>query len=64
MWKVIDTWNEKEVKIYEDFVSSHINGSFTQSIRWARFKSNWKYEAIIVTDNDGNVSDRHLFSLR
>lgn len=64
MWKVIDTWNEKEVKIYEDFVSSHINGSFTQSIRWARFKSNWKYEAIIVTDNDGNVRGSALILIK
>ena len=64
MWKIIDTWNEKEVKIYEDFVSGHINGSFTQSIRWAQFKSNWKYEAIIVTDNDGKIKGAALILIK
>ena len=64
MWKVIDTWNDKEVKIYENFVNSHINGSFTQSIRWAKFKSNWKYEAIIVTDNDGKIKGSALILIK
>lgn len=64
MWKVINTWNQNEVNIYEDFVSSHKNGSFTQSLSWAEFKANWKHEALIVMDDDGNIKGSALILIK
>lgn len=64
MWKIIETWNENEVKVYENFVSSHKNGWFTQSINWAKFKANWKHEAVIVMDDDKNIKGAALILIK
>lgn len=55
MWNIIDMNNENECKIYEDFVSTHENGTFTQSIYWSDVKTNWGHEAVIVRDSEGKV---------
>lgn len=64
MWKVIDIWNKNEAEAYEAFVRSHINGSFMQSISWAEFKANWKHEAVMVTDDKGNVKGAALILIK
>lgn len=64
MWKIVDTWNENEVKIYEKFVREHKNGWFTQSISWAEFKSNWHHEAILITGENNDIKGAALILIK
>ena len=64
MWKIIDTCNKSEVEIYENFVSKHKNGWFTQSISWAEFKSNWNYEALLITGENGEIKGSALILIK
>ena len=48
---LLDKNNENERQRYEDFVSHHTNGSFTQSLMWPDAKNGWDYEAIMIEEN-------------
>ncbi len=50
--------------IYENFVSNHKNGGFTQSLLWPNAKKQWKWEAFMCTDEDGNVKGAQLVLIR
>ena len=52
--ELLDFTNYDAVNEYENFVSSHM-GSFTQSVRWAGVKQNWRHEAIISRDGHGRI---------
>lgn len=64
MWNIINMDDENEYKLYEDFVSSHENGSFTQSLHWTDVKSNWGSEAVIVRDDEGKVRGAALILIK
>ena len=51
----LDIKDPKAVSEYENFVESHPKGHFAQSIRWARLKSEWKFEAVIARDKSGSI---------
>lgn len=40
---------------FETFVSNHKNGNFTQTIEWAKLKSNWGHEIVVSRDGNGNI---------
>ncbi len=40
---------------YEEFLQTHTNGHFMQSVKWAKVKSNWHNEIITVNDQQGNI---------
>lgn len=40
---------------YENFVSAHSKGHFMQSSHWAKVKDNWKWEGIIVRNEEGDI---------
>lgn len=40
---------------YEEFVSSHPKGHFTQSALWAGVKTAWRFEAIVSEDEAGQI---------
>lgn len=52
------------VKEYEEFVDKHINGSFMQSIKWTKVKSNWKSEAVIIRDSQGKITGTCLVLIK
>ena len=41
---------------YEEFVSHHPQGCFTQSVNWQKVKNNWGYEAVISRGADGQIA--------
>ena len=44
--------NEKE---YQEFLESHEKGHYAQSLEWAKVKSDWKNEIIIIRDEKGKI---------
>jgi hypothetical protein len=51
----LDLNNAKQVAEYEAFVQSCPKCNFSQSTMWAKVKTDWDFEAVIVRDNDGNI---------
>ena len=50
--KLVDDTNREK---YIEFLQKHPKGHFLQSPEWAKLKSEWKNEVIIVEDNNGNI---------
>ena len=44
--------DEKE---YQEFLESHEKGHYAQSLEWAKVKSDWKNEIIVVRDEKGQI---------
>ena len=44
--------DEKE---YQEFLESHEKGHYAQSLEWAKVKSDWKNEIIIIRDEKGKI---------
>ncbi len=40
---------------YEQFVSNHVRGEFTQSACWGEVKKGWEFEAVVSRDSEGNI---------
>lgn len=40
---------------YEQFVKTHPQGEFTQSIHWTKVKSNWEHEVVVSRDDTGAI---------
>ena len=40
---------------YEEFVSHHPRGEFTQSIHWQEVKNNWQFEAVVSRNPEGEI---------
>ncbi len=51
----LDLNNKQQVEEYEAFIQQCKKGNFAQSVLWSRLKSEWKFEAIIVRNNDGKI---------
>lgn len=49
---------------YEGFVHKHPNGSFMQSLQWARVKSNWMREVLLVRDQQGQLAGTALLLIQ
>ena len=49
---------------YEQFVSHHPYGSFSQSLAWRQVKENWGHEAVVVRDSDGNIQAAMLILVK
>jgi lipid II:glycine glycyltransferase (peptidoglycan interpeptide bridge formation enzyme) len=47
--------NEGNLEKYKEFLQSHKKGHFLQSPEWAKLKSEWKNEVVLVEDNNGNI---------
>lgn len=47
--------NDNTLAEYEAFNMSHPFGHFAQSKKWANLKDNWKWEAVIVRDENGAI---------
>ncbi len=45
----------EQYREYEDFVSHHPRGEFTQSVHWQEVKSNWQFEAVVSRDGEGKI---------
>lgn len=51
----LDLNNKAQVEEYESFIQKCEKGNFSQSVLWARLKSEWKFEAVIVRNGDGEI---------
>ena len=60
---LINKKDEVQLKRYEEFVSNHENGSFTQSLMWPNAKQGWEYEAVII-EEDGNIKGTALVLIK
>lgn len=56
--------NDENRNIYENFVSTHKNGGFTQSLLWPNAKKQWDWEAFMCMDEEGNVKGAQLVLIR
>ena len=50
----LDFTSQTAVREYEDFVEKN-GGSFMQSVRWCGVKRDWRHEAVISRDGQGNI---------
>ncbi|MDP4094402.1 MAG: peptidoglycan bridge formation glycyltransferase FemA/FemB family protein, partial [Bacillota bacterium] len=50
--KVAENVNQEK---YIEFLQAHSKGHFMQSPEWAKVKSNWKNEIIVIEDESGNI---------
>ncbi len=51
----LDLKNKTQVEEYECFIQNNKKGNFAQSVLWAKVKTDWKFEAVIVRDQNGNI---------
>ncbi len=51
----LDLNNAAQVAEYEAFVQSCPKCNFSQSTMWAKVKTDWDFEAVIVRDKNGNI---------
>lgn len=49
---MVTNMEKLETKEYEKFLKSHYKGHYAQSISWAKIKSDWKNEIIIIRDEN------------
>ena len=47
--------NEDNINKYNEFLTKHDRCNFQQSVEWAKVKSNWKNEIILVENDDGEI---------
>lgn len=52
---MIQRVNENNILEYEEFIKTHPKGLFQHSSKWAKVKSAWKFEAIILKDDGGRI---------
>lgn len=52
----LDLNNKSQVEEYERFVKSCDKGHFAQSVMWAKIKTDWKFEAVIVRGENGEIT--------
>ena len=50
-----ETVNKDNLDEYEDFIKRHPKGLFQHSSKWAKVKSAWKWEALMLKDESGNI---------
>lgn len=53
MIELLNLENKKACREYEQFVSSHPNGNFMQSLGWLKVKSNWDHQVVLVRNGVG-----------
>lgn len=54
----------KDYPAFEQFVSTHRQGGFMQSLRWANVKVGWGFEAILSRDGDGHIKGAMLVLIK
>lgn len=52
----------EQYREYEDFVSNHPRGEFTQSIHWPEVKNNWRFEVVVSRDEEGKIDHQPYLS--
>ena len=53
---MIERVNESNLQEYENFIKSHPKGLFQHSSKWAKVKSAWKWEAVMLNQGRGGCS--------
>lgn len=61
---ILDKNNQNMCEEYEQFVLNHVNGNFMQSLGWTGVKKNWKWEAVISRDENGNIKGTALVLIK
>ena len=51
----LEILKREQYREYEEFVSNHPRGVFTQSIFWGEIKNNWQFEAVVSRDDSGKI---------
>lgn len=62
--EILDKSNKALCEEYEKFASSHKNGTFMQSINWPKVKDQWKWDAIISRNENGEIVGTCLVLVR
>ena len=52
---MIERVTKNNLEEYEKFIKEHPKGLFQHSSKWAKVKSAWKWEAIMLKDDNGNI---------
>ena len=47
--------NQDNIDEYENFMKKHPKGLFQHSSKWAKVKSAWKFEAVMLKDENGEI---------
>ncbi len=52
---MIERVNQNNLEEYESFIKAHPKGLFQHSSKWAKVKSAWKWEAVMLKDENGSI---------
>mgnify|MGYP004653515713 CR=1 FL=1 len=52
---MIERVNKDNLAEYEAFITKHPKGLFQHSSKWAKVKSAWKWEAVMLKDDNGEI---------
>ena len=52
---MIERVNKDNLAEYEAFIKKHPKGLFQHSSKWAKVKSAWKWEAVMLKDDNGEI---------
>ena len=61
---MIERVNKDNLAEYEEFIKRHPKGLFQHSSKWAKVKSNWKWEAIMLKDKNGETDNKRAGNTR
>lgn len=64
MIELLDKNNYKNRREYEDFIRNHPYGNFMQSLKWAKVKNNWEYEAVIIRNEENRIKAAALVLIK
>ena len=54
----------RDYPAFEKFISTHPQGGFMQSLRWANVKIGWGFEALVSRDPQGNIKGAMLVLMK
>ena len=52
---MIERVNKDNLEEYESFIKRHPKGLFQHSSKWAKVKDAWKWEAVMLKDDNGDI---------
>lgn len=61
---ILDKNNQADCLRFDAFMKNHPNSSYTQSLAWAKVKSNWDNEAVFVENDKGQIIGAALVLIR
>ena len=63
-YELPDMQDEQAAKAYENFIATHKNGCFMQSLSWARVKTGWRARIVTVKNTQEQICGAMLVLIK